>query len=204
MEKEKELITHCMQGEARAWDELFDCYYSAAGKFIYQLNPAFTFDDVEEITQEVFLAVIRNLNNFHGRSAFQTWLFRIAANKARDYSARLNAAKRGGGAMTYSLDAESPESGLRLDPPSNAPAPDDALWNQERMTLLRESLDELGDPCRELIELKYFGDQSYDEIARELELNSKTVSSRLSKCLDKLESITARVFKRENLSPFPV
>ena len=72
------------------------------------------------------------------------------------------------------------------------------------MTLLRESLDELGDPCRELIELKYFGDQSYDEIARELELNSKTVSSRLSKCLDKLESITARVFKRENLSPFPV
>ncbi|MGN6386715.1 MAG: RNA polymerase sigma factor [Verrucomicrobiota bacterium] len=204
MEKEKELITRCMRGEARAWDELFERYYSAAGKFIYQLNPVFTFDDVEEITQEVFLAVIRNLHNFHGRSAFQTWLFRIAANKARDYSARLNAAKRGGGAMTYSLDAESPESGLRLDPPSNAPAPDDALWSQERMTLLRESLDELGDPCRELIELKYFGDQSYDEIAQELELNSKTVSSRLSKCLDKLEAITARVFKRENLSPFPV
>ncbi|MGN6385535.1 MAG: RNA polymerase sigma factor, partial [Verrucomicrobiota bacterium] len=74
----------------------------------------------------------------------------------------------------------------------------------ERMTLLRESLDELGDPCRELIELKYFGDQSYDEIARELALNPKTVSSRLSKCLDKLEAITGRVFKRENLSPFAV
>jgi RNA polymerase sigma factor (sigma-70 family) len=72
------------------------------------------------------------------------------------------------------------------------------------MTLLRESLDELGDPCRELIELKYFGDQSYDEIARELALNPKTVSSRLSKCLDKLEAITERVFKRENLSPFAV
>lgn len=204
MEKEKELITRCMQGEARAWDELFDQHYSAAGRFICQLNPAFSPDDVEEIAQEVFIAVIRNLQNFHGHSAFQTWLFRIAANKARDYSARLNAAKRGGGSAIYSLDAEISESGLKLEPPSNEPAPDHALWSQERMSLVHESLDELGDPCRELVELKYFGDLSYQEIAGELQLNAKTVSSRLSKCLDKLEAITARVFKRENLSPFPV
>ena len=42
-------------------------------------------EDTEEICQETFLSVIRNLESFHGESRFQTWLFRIAANKARDY-----------------------------------------------------------------------------------------------------------------------
>lgn len=198
------MIARCRQGEARAWDELFDLHYSGTGRFIYQLNPFFTVEDVEEISQEVFLAVIRNLQNFQGHSAFQTWLFRIAANKARDYSDKQRAAKRGGGETVFSLDAENPESGMKIDPPSGEPAPDRILWSQERMGLLRQALDELGDPCRELIELKYFGDLSYEAIAGELQMNSKTVSSRLSKCLGKLEEITDRVFKRENLSPFPV
>jgi len=47
----------------------------------------------------------------------------------------------------------------------------------------------LGQPCREILELRYFGDLSYEEIASELQMNPKTVSSRLSKCLDKLEEI---------------
>ena len=52
----------------------------------------------------------------------------------------------------------------------------------------------LGQPCREIIELRYFGDLSYDEISRSLNLNPKTVSSRLSKCLDRLEAITWKIF----------
>jgi RNA polymerase sigma-70 factor (ECF subfamily) len=205
MEKEKELIARCRQGDARAWDELFDRFYAPAGRFIYQLSPALTLEDVEEISQEVFLAVVRNLHNFQGHSAFQTWLFRIAANKARDFIARQTAAKRGGGEATLPLDAglsEPGSAGLNLSSPD--PPPDHALWNNERLALIRESLDQLGDPCRELVELKYFGDLSYLEIAGELQLHEKTVSSRLSKCLDQLEEITRRVFARENFTPFAV
>src|SRR5256714_12847933 len=94
---EARLLARCRRGEAAAWDELFDLHYAAAGRFIFQLSHQFTREDAEEICQEVFLAVIKNLNSFHGQSQFQTWLFRIAANKARDYRERLHAAKRGGG-----------------------------------------------------------------------------------------------------------
>jgi DNA-directed RNA polymerase specialized sigma24 family protein len=48
--------------------------------------------------------------------------------------------------------------------------------------------------------MKYFGDLSYDEIGQELQLNPKTVSSRLSKCLDKLEEIARPLFQEENFS----
>ncbi len=194
VESERELLARCRRGQAEAWDELFDRHYAAAGRFIFQLGHQFTPEDVEEICQEVFLSVIKNLGSFHGGSQFQTWLFRIAANKARDYRERQQAAKRGGGQPAVSLQAEDPESGLCIDPPSTSPSPDAALQRAERFAEVRQALDRLGEPCREIIELRYFGDLSYEEISRSLELNPKTVSSRLSKCLDRLEEIMRPLF----------
>ena len=204
MESEKELIARCRRGDEAAWDALFDGYYSMAGKFIYQLSPGFQVEDIDEICQEVFLAVVRNLEHFHGQSSFRTWLYRIAANKARDFIDKQRAAKRGGGDIVFSLDRENPETGAKMDLPAPGLEPDLALMTEERMSLVREALDELGDPCRELIELRYFGDLSYDEIARELQLNVKTASSRLSKCLDKLEPIVTTLFGREKMRPSSV
>ena len=203
MGSEAELLARCRRGEAEAWDELFDLHYAAAGRFIFQLAPDFTREDSEEVCQEVFLSVIRNIDSFHGESRFQTWLFRIAANKARDYRERRNAAKRGGGQAPVSLQAEAPDCGFTLDPPSNLPGPDEELMNAERTALVGEALDQLGEPCREIIELRYFGDLSYEELSRTLKLNPKTVSSRLSKCLDRLEAIARKTFLREKSGVFP-
>ena len=90
-----------------------------------------------------------------------------------------------------------------LDPPSSAPTPDVMLMNAEQITLVQQALDRLGEPCREIIELRYFGDLSYEEISRSLKLNVKTVSSRLSKCLDRLEGLIKKTFLREKSGLFP-
>jgi len=200
---EADLLARCRRGEAGAWDELFDRHYAAAGRFIFQLGHDFSREDAEEICQEVFLSVIQNLASFQGGSQFQTWLFRIAANKARDYRERRHAAKRGGGQVPLSLQAEDPESGLTLDPPGSTPPPDVALINAEQAGLVHQALNQLEEPCREIIELRYFGDLSYEEISRTLELNPKTVSSRLSKCLDRLEGIARKLFARGKPAGFP-
>jgi RNA polymerase sigma-70 factor (ECF subfamily) len=205
---ESELIARCQRGVAQAWDELFARHYAATGRFVFQLSPDFRTEDVEEICQEVFLSVIKNLSSFHGGSQLQTWIFRIAVNKARDFRERQNAAKRGAGRATLSLDAPDPNHRLALDPPSSAPGPDAELLKSEQWVLVRETLQRLGDPCREIIELRYFGDLSYDEIGRALKLNQKTVSSRLSKCLDRLEMLARPLFrgngKWEKTAPFSV
>jgi RNA polymerase sigma-70 factor (ECF subfamily) len=203
MDPETALLERCRRGEAEAWDELFDLHYAAAGRFVFQLSPDFTREDAEEICQEAFLSVIKNISTFQGESKFQTWLFRIAVNKSRDYIEKRIAAKRGGGQATISLQAEDPANGLVLDPPSDTPGPDDFLMNAEQMAFLRESLDSLGEPCREIIELRYFGDLSYEELGATLELNPKTVSSRLSKCLDRLEESARKIFSREIPGVFP-
>lgn len=203
LDQESELLARCRRGEAAAWDQLFDLHYGAAARFIFQLGHDLTHEDAEEICQEVFLSVIKNLESFHGGSQFQTWLFRIATNKARDYRERRHAAKRGGGQTTISLNAEDPENGLSLDPPSTAPGPDVLLMSAEQVAQIHRALDQLDEPCREIIELRYFGDLSYDEISQSLGLNAKTVSSRLSKCLDRLEIIARQIFSGEKSAAFP-
>ena len=77
------------------------------------------------------------------------------------------------------------------------------LMNAEQVALVHQALEQLGDPCRQIVELRYFGDLSYDEISRSLDLNPKTVSSRLSKCLDRLEGIARKIFAREKSAAFP-
>jgi len=198
---ESELLERCRHGEAEAWDALFDRHYAPATRFIYQLGHDFSREDVEEICQEVFLTVIKNLHTFLGQSQFQTWLFRIAANKARDYRQKLHAAKRGGGQLTVPLVTAPPDdadSTYTVDPPSPLPGPDLALLNGERISLVGQALETLGGPCQEIIELRYFADLSYEEIAQALALNPKTVSSRLSKCLDKLEVVTRALLPQED------
>ena len=75
--------------------------------------------------------------------------------------------------------------------------------NAEQQASVRAALDQLSEPCREIVELRYFGDLSYEELSATLDLNVKTVSSRLSKCLDRLEEIARKIFSRENPDVFP-
>src|SRR4051794_41097783 len=135
---EVELIRRCRAGEAQAWDELFDLHYAATGRFVFQLSSHLTQEDADEICQEVFLSVIKNIQSFQGNSQLQTWIFRIAGNKARDYIEKQRAAKRGGGVVPISLQAENPETGLTPDPPSQLPSPDVLLIKAENVILVSQ------------------------------------------------------------------
>ncbi len=200
---ERELIQRCLTGADDAWDELFQEHYTAVGRYIFQLSNTFTREDCDEICQEVFLSVIKNLKNFGGKSRLQTWLFRIAANKARDYRAKQVAAKRGGGQVPLSLQAEDDEGNRLIDPASPLAAPDEDLLRDEDWQMVGTALENLGGACQEILELRYFGDLNYREISVELDLNEKTVSSRLSKCRDKLETVLRRLISREKSAAIP-
>src|SRR5213083_1834101 len=114
-----DLIARCRGGEADAWDALFDKYYAVAARFVFQLSADFNHEDTEEICQETFLAVVRNLASFQGKSSFQTWLLRVAANKALDFRGKSRAEKRGGSMVHFSLDGAHEQG--KIDPHRNVP-----------------------------------------------------------------------------------
>lgn len=185
-EAESSLVARCRTGDSAAWDAVFDRQYEPLARFLFQLSPDLSPEDVEDLCQEVLVSAVRNLGSFRGSSALQTWLFRIALNKARDFLEKRRAAKRGGGQPPRSLDAPDPETGLTPEVPASEPAPDETAATAEEGVFLRAALDALGDPCRELIELRYFGDLGYDEIARAQGITVKAVGARLHRCLVRL------------------
>lgn len=203
MQEESNLLARCRRGEPHAWEELFDLHYEPVARFVFQLSASFSHEDAEEICQDTFLSVIQHLADFRGTSRFQTWLFRVAANKARDHLQKQNAAKRGSGRKNLTLQPVGDEETPGIDPPDHQPTPDAALIRAEQSSEVTNALIQLGNPCKEIIELRYFGDLSYEELAATLELNVKTVSSRLSKCLDRLEELLKPSFSREKSETFP-
>src|SRR4029434_6480777 len=102
---EAQMIAECRAGNTAAWDFLVYKYYATVARFVFQLSGDFSHEDTEEICQETFLSVVRNLSSFQGRSSFQTWLLRIGENNESDYREKTRAAKRGGTAVHISIDA---------------------------------------------------------------------------------------------------
>lgn len=186
---EEVLVAQCRAGLAGAWDVVFSRHYRAVARFVFTLLPGATEQDVEEVCQETFIAAIRHIATFQERSQLQTWLFRIASNKARDFRDYQRALKRGGGTPPVSLQALQEGDRPELEPPADTPTPDQWMVQHETTHEVQRALDELGDACRQIIELRYFGELDYDSIGETLGLNSKTVSSRLSRCLDKLGTL---------------
>src|SRR4029077_20393513 len=77
---EAQIIAKCRAGNTAAWDSLFDKYYATVARFVFQLSGDFSHEDTEEICQETFLSVVRNLSSFQGRSSFQTWFLIPGSN----------------------------------------------------------------------------------------------------------------------------
>src|SRR5207237_9611882 len=136
---DSDLIARCRAGEAAGWDALFDKYYPVAARFVFQLSADFNHEDTEEICQETFLAVVRNLASFRGKSSFQTWLLRVAANKALDFRGKSRTGKRGGSMVHFSLDGAHEQG--KIDPRSQCHGPDTVLVNTGTSLINRQSHD---------------------------------------------------------------
>lgn len=188
--QELEWMARCRAGEAAAWERFFDEFEGVVGRYVAQLIPDASVEDIEEVRQDTFLAAVRSVDSFAGRSRVQTWLLRIAGNKARDFRDRRLAAKRGGGRRLVPLesvgDGGGPGEGQGWPGSAEGEGADAILMRMEAMEEVRRALDRLGEPCREMLELRYFGDLDYESIGHLVGVRTKTVSSRLSRCLDRL------------------
>jgi len=60
---EAQIIADCRAGDTAAWNCLFDKYYATVARFVFQLSGDFSHEDTEEICQETFLSVVRNLSS---------------------------------------------------------------------------------------------------------------------------------------------
>jgi len=142
-------------------------------------------DDAEDLTIEAFGKAFKKLNQYVPDYAFSTWLFKIATNNCIDFLRRKKQ-------NVYSLDKEfQGEAGTAMaaQVPSNTLDPEEELIKSQKIKIMRQLVDRLKPHYRILVELRYFKEYSYEEIATELDLPLGTVKAKLFRARDFLSNI---------------
>jgi RNA polymerase sigma factor (sigma-70 family) len=132
-------------------------------------------DDAEDLTVEAFGKAFKRLHQYTPNFAFSTWLFRIATNNCIDFIRR----KR---KNTFSIDQpmEDDEGGeMVMDLRSETLDPEEHIMKKQKIMMLRELVEKMKPRYRTLIEMRYFQELSYEEIADQLELPLGTVKAQL-------------------------
>jgi RNA polymerase sigma factor (sigma-70 family) len=181
------VIEDAQQGRPEAFDVLVNRYASRLYGFLYRLTS--DRDDAQELVQEVFVRVVRTIERYEHDGRFEAWLFRIAANLARDRVRRIGRAP----GLT-SLDAPASRGGEDQAPWEESSRRQDdrpgaRMEAQEDLDRLQQALAGLPDAEREVIMLRHYSDLSFAEIAELMGTPLGTALARAHRGLNKLRSL---------------
>ncbi len=132
-------------------------------------------DDADDLTIEAFGKAFKRLGQYTPQFAFSTWLFKIASNNCIDYirKKRIRAISIDQGFMNDDGDT------IEISVKDSVLDPAEQLQREERISKMRMIVDKLKPRYRRLVELRYFEEKAYEEIAEELNLPLGTVKAQL-------------------------
>jgi RNA polymerase sigma factor (sigma-70 family) len=171
------------EADQKAYAELMGRYRDSV--YYMLLKMVNNKDDAEDLTVEAFGKAFKRLSQYTPNFAFSTWLFRIATNNCIDFIRR----KR---KNTFSIDQpiEDDEGGeMVMDLRSDTLDPEEHIMKKQKVMMLRELVDKLKPRYKTLIEMRYFQELSYEEIAEQLELPLGTVKAQLFRAREFLYNV---------------
>lgn len=166
------LISQALAGKKSAWVSLVKRYEK--GIYNYALRMVNNHADAMDLMQDIFVALFRNLHTFRAESPFKGWLFKIAHYRCIEYYRK----KR----PMQSLD-DTPE---QTDEESGD-CPEQALFSQQQSSVLIKIIQKLPTKQKLVVELKFFQQCTFDDIAQQLGISTNTAKSQLYSALDKLK-----------------
>ena len=176
MEADAEIIEQARKGDPLAWEKLVVRHT----KRIYNLCFRFVgrVDQAEDLTQEVFIKVFRNLSSYHAESGqFVTWVMSVGRNLLIDHYRQSKDDR-----VTVSVATEEDDELSILDRiPASQPSAQAEMEREERAVLLRRALDRLPPQLKEAVILRDLEELSYEEIEEILKVPAGTVKSRINR-----------------------
>lgn len=165
------LVLSAIQGNQKAYEELFKRYKDAI--FFMLLKMVNNKNDAEDLTFEAFGKAFRNIKQYSPKYAFSTWLFKIASNNCIDFLRK----RKGNLISIDSKEDNENERSITLEAPTLNP--EQKFIRKQKAKIMRKEVSRLKERYRRLIELRYFEEFSYEEIAKELNLPIGTVKAQL-------------------------
>lgn len=179
-DSDAKLVEMVQRGDKAAFNVLVLRYQHRVLKLVtrYLRDPV----EAEDIAQEAFIKAYRALPSFRGESAFYTWLYRIAANTAKNV---LVSSRRR--LVDYDLDMQDPEDYTAQVLLRDGDTPEGMLLTEEIRQTVTEAMQQLPDDLREAITLRELEGLSYEEIAEVMECPVGTVRSRIFRAREAID-----------------
>lgn len=179
---EDELIKKAKQGNMAAFQQLVEIHYPVVEKFAYQLGNRH--DEIEDITQEVFIRVYRFIDQFT-KAKFSTWLYKITLNVTRDFARKRQSNLRKVFKIQQDVrNVDYPETEAKV------------LRNEEDR-ILHLAIQKLDEKYRIPIVLFYFHEKKYEEIADIMSISLSTVKTRILRGKTLLKKVIEETSKKE-------
>lgn len=166
------LIAQALKGNKSAWLTIVKRYEKAL--YNYALRMVNNRADAMDLLQDIFIALFRNLQSFRGDGSFRGWLFKIAHYRCLEFYRR----KR----PMQSLD-DVPEQ----EDEDSATCPEQQLFSKQASGSLVAAMKLLPVKQKLVVELKFFQQCTFAEIAHQLGISTNTAKSQLYSALDKLK-----------------
>jgi RNA polymerase sigma factor (sigma-70 family) len=180
-----QLVSRAIEfGDQKAYAELMSRYQESI--YFMLLKMVNNKDDAEDLTLEAFGKAFKRLEGYTPNYAFSTWLFKIATNNCIDF---LRKKKNN---QLYSIDKPiGYEEGreFTFDIKSSTLNPEEKVIKKQKIKLMREVVEKLKPRYKELIELRYFSEYSYEEISEKLDIPLGTVKAQLFRAREFLYNI---------------
>ena len=165
------LIQQFVQGNQQAFDMLYHRYVKMVYNRVRYVTPE---TDVEDVTQEVFIAMLRSLPSFRAEAKLSTWLRTLTNNKVAEYYRKRSRKK------------DDMQVNLEYAERSSNHSNDDPL--EDRVTV-RHALSRIPRPYREVILLRYAEEMSFNEIADYLNKNVEATKSLHRRAISSLKEV---------------
>jgi len=161
----------------------FDEIYENHKDLVYNLSLQYTQNQwyAEEITQDVFLAVYRNLDQFKEKSQLKTWIYKITINTSLNFLKSLKTNKRRPSENSLAIDDQYSQSNL-----VNFDHPGVLMEQKESMAKIFSAINQLSEQHKNVIVLLKIEKLSQKEVADILSLNVKAVESLFQRAKKKL------------------
>jgi len=181
----RDIVNEAAKGDIKAFESIYREYFEFVANVVLRIVKHT--DDAEDVAQEVFMTIYRNLKTFRGESALKTWIYRIAINTAINHAKKLSREFR-------QILEHGNDKAVAHSPPED----EDAIKNQENKKMIARLLDALNPDQRACIVLRNLEGLSYQEIAENLNIPINTVRSRIKRAREAMMSLSK---PRYTLSP---
>ncbi len=182
-----EMLAKALRSDTRVLGEIIERYETKLSRYIQRKSNA-SFEDRKDILQNIFIKIYKNINDFDPDLSFSSWAYRIARNEMIDWYRREKRRPH--------LSLEGDE-GVMQTLASELGA-DIAAQKAELRHAIEKAVQTLPEKYQDIVELRFFEEKSYDEIADILALPPGTVAVRINRVKTMLQEALEKHYGQQH------